>query len=109
MNPARCRRKWTLQIRDCRFRVDGPDGSASATSCSVSGAATTLTATAATDSAFDFFPGQAGARVSGQIRLAANQFRLLPVVNRHLVRRDRQVVSQVLDQLQFLGRAQVKH
>ena len=69
----------------------------------------TLTATSATDSAFDFFPGQASARVLGQIRLAADQFRLLPVVNRHRVRRGRQVVPQVFDQLQFLCRAQVKH
>jgi hypothetical protein len=30
-------------------------------------------------------------------------------VNRHRIRRGRQVVPQVFDQLQFLGRAQVKH
>src|SRR5580658_6571298 len=81
---------------------------ASAISRSASGAKTRLTAMPGARPLLHVLPGQPRGRVFQEVRLSARKFLLLPVVNRHCLRRASKVIPEVLYQLKLLGRAEVK-
>jgi hypothetical protein len=90
------------------IRRDSYHADASVRSCSTSGAMTSLAAMATANSTFDFLPREPRGRVLHQVGLSPVQFLFLPIMDRHSFRGRRKVVPQVLHELEFLCRTQIK-
>ena len=72
------------------------------------GAMINLAAMATADPAFDFFPRESGGGVLHQVGLSPFQFLFLPVMDRYGLGGRRQIIPQVLYELEFLRRTQIK-
>ncbi len=74
-----------------------------------SGVMTRLAAMAAANSALDLFPRKAGSWIVSEVGLAPLELLDLPIVYRNVLGIRRQIVPEVLDELQFLCRAKVEN
>jgi hypothetical protein len=72
------------------------------------GATMSSAAIAAFHPTLNLFPTQARGGVLQQVGLPSGELFLLPVVDRHILRRGREVIPEILDELKFLRGAQVK-
>src|SRR4051794_17050836 len=82
---------------------------AALTSCSASGAITSLTAMTASHAPLHLLPAQPCCRIVLEVRLSPREFFFLPLVDRDSLRGGGDVIPKVFDELELLGQREVEN